>query len=110
MLIFPRYGSYIEVVAINKLKRLLKPKIENKYLFILAPPYCGSTLLNEIISTSPFVSVNNLHGRREGQQLPTVRKIMFDNKSSYGYSPVFPPCFIKKEALFHSKPKFLTCS
>jgi hypothetical protein len=44
---------------------------EKKYLFILSPPFCGSTLLYKIISTSPNVSTlighNNWVG--EGQWL-----------------------------------------
>jgi len=50
---------------------------KHKYLFILSPPFCGSTLLNEIISTSRKVSCNNNIGTREGQTLPKVKDIMF---------------------------------
>ena len=52
----------------------------HKFLFILSPPYCGSTLLNEILSTSNNVSCNNNLGVREGQLLPEVKDIMFYNK------------------------------
>ena len=34
-------------------------KRNNKFLFILSPPYCGSTLLNQLLSTSKNVSCNN---------------------------------------------------
>ncbi len=77
--IFPKYERYAPIIWKNKLNSLLKDKQEHKYLFILSPPFCGSTLLNEIISSSSAVSVNNPYGTREGQTLPTVRKIMFND-------------------------------
>lgn len=49
----------------------------NKYLFILSPPYCGSTLLNQIISQSKHVSVNNPLHSREGQQLPEIKSMTY---------------------------------
>lgn len=52
---------------------------EHQYLFILSPPFCGSTLLNQIISTSNNVSCNNNIGTREGQTLPEVIEVMFNN-------------------------------
>ncbi len=55
-------------------------KKEHKFLFILSPPYCGSTLLNQILSTSNNLSCNNHLGVREGQLLPEVKDIMFYNK------------------------------
>ena len=55
-------------------------KKEHKFLFILCPPYCGSTLLNQILSTSNNLSCNNHLGVREGQLLPEVKDIMFYNK------------------------------
>ena len=55
-------------------------KKEHKFLFILTPPYCGSTLLNQILSTSNNLSCNNHLGVREGQLLPEVKNIMFYNK------------------------------
>ena len=64
--------------------RLIIPNFQHKnkehqYLFILSPPFCGSTLLNQLISSSANVSCNNNIGTREGQTLPEVRNIMFDN-------------------------------
>ena len=53
---------------------------KHKYVFILSPPYSGSTLLNQIISTSNNVSCNNNIGTREGQTLPEVSDILFKNK------------------------------
>ena len=59
------------------LKYLFLKKTEVKFLFILSPPYCGSTLLNQLLSTSKNVSCNNNLGTREGQLLPGVREFMF---------------------------------
>ena len=73
----PAYGKHAAEVIKNQLKSMFSKNRENKYLFILSPPYCGSTLLNELISTSKSVSVNNKYGSREGQTLPTVRDIMY---------------------------------
>ena len=55
-------------------------KKEHKFFFILTPPYCGSTLFNQILSTSKNLSCNNHLGVREGQLLPEVKDIMFYNK------------------------------
>jgi len=66
--------------AISKkmaLKNLFLAKKENHYLFILSPPFCGSTLLTEIISTSKNVSCNNNIGLREGQHLPGAHNLLF---------------------------------
>ncbi|MFL2574425.1 MAG: sulfotransferase [Flavobacteriales bacterium] len=52
-------------------------KKKNQYLFILSPPFCGSTLLTEIISTSKNVSCNNNIGLREGQHLPRAHNLLF---------------------------------
>ena len=68
---FTRYKLFIPNL-INKNK-------PHKYLFILSPPFCGSTLLNQLISTSENVSCNNNIGTREGQTLPEARNIMFEN-------------------------------
>lgn len=70
---------------------------KNKFLFILSPPYCGSTLLNEIICTSSKVSVNNAQGTREGQGLPSVRQIMFDHDRRWDESLDFDWELIKSE-------------
>ena len=59
------------------LKNLFLAKKENQYLFILSPPFCGSTLLTEIISTSKYVSCNNNIGLREGQHLPGAHNLLF---------------------------------
>ena len=59
-------------------KNSLNKKKKHDYLFILSPPFCGSTLLNELISTSKNISCNNNIGTREGQTLPLVNDIMFD--------------------------------
>ena len=59
---------------------ILFAKKNHRFLFILSPPFCGSTLLNQILSTSNNLSCNNHLGVREGQLLPEVKDIMFYNK------------------------------
>ncbi|MEM9884533.1 MAG: sulfotransferase [Bacteroidota bacterium] len=60
------------------LKKVVCRPVEPKYLFILSPPYSGSTLLQQILFSSKNVSANNPIGKhREGQKLPYVRKLMF---------------------------------
>ena len=76
MLIYPQYGKYSLLILKNKMRFFSKKN--HKFLFILSPPYCGSTLLNELISSSSSVSVNNPFDTREGQKLPSVRKLMFE--------------------------------
>jgi len=70
-------------------------KKNNKFLFILSPPYCGSTLLNQLLSTSKNVSCNNNLGTREGQLLPGVRHFMFQ-KNRWDKSVKYPWDKIKK--------------
>lgn len=81
----------------NQWLRKTKPvPSDHLYLFILAPPYSGSTILNEWISSSSNVSnVNPIH-TREGQTLPEVRKILFENNNRWNpdYTPDWN--FIKK--------------
>lgn len=94
--LFPRYGHYLPIIFKNKLLNILFKQAQHKFLFILSPPYCGSTMLSEIISTSKNVSTNNIFGTREGQTLPSVRKIMFhdqrwNEKIDYDWN------YIKKE-------------
>ena len=60
-----------------RIKNFFLKKKKNNYLFILSPPFCGSTLLTEIISTSKNVSCNNYLGLREGQHLPEVHNLLF---------------------------------
>ena len=78
--VFPKYGHYTPLIVKNRIKKLLVKLPKHQFLFILSPPYCGSTILSEIIASSPHVSTNNPFGTREGQTLPTVRKIMFHDK------------------------------
>ena len=58
-------------------KNLFYSNSNNQHLFILSPPFCGSTLLNEIISSSNNVSCNNNIGLREGQHLPIAKDVLF---------------------------------
>jgi hypothetical protein len=83
----------------NFLKRVAGRRQKNSFLFILCPPYSGSTLLNELISTSSSVSVNNDLGTREGQQLPKIRKIMFDHNHRWNIDRKYDWRFIKREWL-----------
>ncbi|WP_019038861.1 sulfotransferase [Psychroflexus tropicus] len=112
-LFFPflkKYGSYVSVVIINKITRVFYRNKKHQFLFILSPPFCGSTLLNEIISSSKIVSVNNKFGTREGQKLPTVRNIMFDGINRWDESLTFDWDYIKKEWIKYwdlSKPILL---
>jgi len=59
------------------IKNLFYLNRNHQHLFILSPPFCGSTLLNEIISSSKNVSCNNNIGLREGQHLPIAKDILF---------------------------------
>ncbi|MFW6065218.1 MAG: CmcI family methyltransferase [Planctomycetota bacterium] len=49
---------------------------ENTYLFVLSPPFSGSTLLWKLLATSPHASALP----REGQFLPEVRQWMAPNR------------------------------
>ena len=75
--LYPKYEGYAVLVLRHRLKRLFKGKRSHKYLFLLCPPYCGSTLLSEMLATSKAVSGSNVMGYLEGQNLPTTRNIMF---------------------------------
>lgn len=68
---------YAAIRLKNKIKEFFFKRSDNKFLFILSPPFCGSTLLNQLISTSSSVSVNNPYGNREGQNLPEIKKIFY---------------------------------
>ena len=71
------YYSYIRIIRL--ISNLFCKNIEHQFLFILSPPYTGSTMLNQLISSSDNVSCNNNLGTREGQLLPGVRHFMFQN-------------------------------
>jgi len=92
--IFPKYGEYSSIILKNN---FVIKKNNHKFLFILSPPYCGSTLLTELISSSGSVSVNNPFGTKEGQKLPTVRKTMFDHNRRWDIKLDFDWVDIKKE-------------
>lgn len=63
----------------SSVKRIIYPSSSHQYLFILSPPYCGSTLLTEIIDSSDSSSINNPIGTCEGHRLPEVKSEMFDH-------------------------------
>ena len=69
------YYSFIRMIRL--FSYLFSKNIEHQFLFILSPPYAGSTMLNQLISYSNNVSCNNNLGTREGQLLPGVKHIMF---------------------------------
>lgn len=69
----------------------------NKFLFILSPPFGGSSVLTQIIASSQNVSLNNPNGTCEGQQLPGVRKIMFEDPDRWNPKRKYPWPFIRKE-------------
>ncbi|HAA17937.1 MAG TPA: hypothetical protein DCP28_03845 [Cytophagales bacterium] len=76
--LFPRYRGYFPQVFRHRIRSVFRPVPEHKYLFVLCSTFSGSTLLNELLSTSRQVSANHTRGTREGQTLPTVRPLMFD--------------------------------
>jgi hypothetical protein len=95
--IYPYYeiAHYQGVTIRNYAKRLFHKPVPNLYLFVLSPPFSGSTLLNELLSTSAAVSSNNTLGTREGQQLPKVRKIMWEKEDHYDPEEKYDWNFIK---------------
>ena len=68
------YFKYISKKTQLKIYSFLKRKSAS---FILSPPFCGSTLLTEILSTSRNLSCNNNIGLKEGQHLPETHNILF---------------------------------
>ena len=85
---------YFFIRIIRSFKNLFLARRDHKFLFILCPPYSGSTMLNELISSSNNVSCNNNLGTREGQLLPKVRNIMF-KKDRWDESVKYPWEIIK---------------
>lgn len=88
-----RVVYYFLIRQIRKIKNNLTNNKEHKFLFILCPPYSGSTLLSQIISSSKNVSSNNELGVREGQLLPGVKHFMFtknrwDMKIKYDWEKI----------------------
>ena len=69
------YYSWIRFIRV--FTKILFANKDHKFLFVLSPPYCGSTMLNQLISSSSNVSCNNNLGTREGQLLPGVKHFMF---------------------------------
>ena len=66
---------------LRQIARRFRKPVRHRYLFVLSPPYCGSTLLCQIIASSKHVSINNPTGTCEGQTLPGVKEIMFVDRS-----------------------------
>lgn len=93
-----RRPFYNKIIFINALKRSIRAKQPNKYLFVFCPLYCGSTLLSEVFLRSKNVSGNNYLGTKEGQTLPLVKDIMF-GPDRFDEKAIFDWQFIKKEWL-----------
>lgn len=74
---------------------LKSSQASSTFLFVLSPPYVGSTLMQELLSTSPNISPNNIFGTREGLGLPEARK-HFDYKELWNEAYTFPWSEIKK--------------
>ena len=101
------YYSYIRVIRL--ISNLFSKNIEHQFLFILSPPYAGSTMLNQLISSSENVSCNNNLGTREGQLLPGVKHFMFQ-KDRWDENVQYPWKKVRKIWLKYwdySKPIFL---
>lgn len=79
--IFKKNLCYQLIKQKNLLKRSFSSRAPNKYLFILSPPFSGSTLLNEIIDSSYKVSCNNPYGTKEGQFLPEVKALLWNKEN-----------------------------
>jgi len=102
------YHRYVR--CINFLRKQIKGKANNKYLFVLSPQYSGSTLLTALLLTSENVSVNNKIGAREGQQLPVLNKLLFNNLKRWESTYEVNWNFVKKHWLKYwnvSKPILL---
>lgn len=101
---------YFFVIRILRFFTYLKNTNKSpQYLFILSPPYCGSTMLNQLLSSSKNVSCNNNLGTREGQLLPGVKHFMF-KKDRWRPEVKYPWKEVKKIWLRYwdySKPIFL---
>ena len=85
------YYTFIRIFRV--ITSVFYRKISPQFLFILSPPYCGSTMLNQLLSSSKNVSCNNNLGTREGQLLPGVNHFMFqkdrwDPKVNYPWEEV----------------------
>ena len=101
------YYSYIRIIRL--FSYLFSKNIKHQFLFILSPPYAGSTMLNQLISSSNNVSCNNNLGTREGQLLPGVKHFMFQ-KDRWDENVQYPWKKVRKIWLKYwdfSKPIFL---
>jgi len=94
----------------NIIKNIFFRSEQIKFVFVLCPAQGGSTILTELLSTSINVSLINNKGTKEGQTLPTVRKMMFDHNDRRSVNRKFDWEYIKKEWLKYwdmSKPLLL---
>ncbi|MFT4519934.1 MAG: hypothetical protein ACI9JM_002334 [Halioglobus sp.] len=76
----------------------------SSYLFVLCPPYCGSTLLWKLLSTSDSVSALP----SEGQFLPELEELMRDKPWNAEHQLPWPQIKSVWESYWdHSKPVLL---
>ena len=66
-----RYIRYLKSVKI--FQKIGIKNVRNKYLFILSPPFSGSSILTQTCATSESISVVNQYDNFEGQFLPIAR-------------------------------------
>lgn len=107
--IIKRQVYYFFIRLIRSISRLFNRRNKHRFLFILSPPYCGSTMLNQLLSSSKNVSCNNNLGTREGQLLPGVSHFMFKN-NRWDESVKYPWEKVKRIWMKYwdfSKPLFL---
>lgn len=81
--------------AFRTFRRWGKLAVDHRFLFILCPPYAGSTLMREIICSSPQVSPTNIFGVGEGQFLPEITQ-MVDRRRRWDENLDYPWPSIKR--------------
>lgn len=92
-----KYKRHSLRVLWNYVVNRVIPRANTKYLFILGAAHTGTTLLNEVLSSSTNASSNNNKGTREGQLLPTVRDHMFSHKQQWEENLDFNWYLVKSE-------------
>ena len=65
----------------------------HSYLFVLSPPYCGSTVLWRLLATSPRVSAHPT----EGQYLDEVKHIIWEGPTPWNPQKVIPWTEVKMD-------------
>ena len=75
-------------------------KLQNTFIFILCPPYTGSTLLVKLLNSSTNLSLNNYKGTCEGQKLEELGN-MYSNGGRW--DPDFDPNWEKIKLVWMDK-------